>query len=360
MPNCYSELKGVLQEQYALYPHMQLVDAVKLIYQSEFAGGHMISDEQASLRRLQDEWALVAARGEPTQKPIFENLSGGLCRLNLEPIIKLGIAPATVNRLFVLSANRHRGDANSFAGKLAAFRQWCADGLFPWTSSELDAYLAAYEAQGYPAVSHSEIYRSTYAPAYRVIGSEFQPCFQLLVEIDRLTVGHEQLLVAIDGHSGAGKTSLARLLAQIYNCNVIHMDHFFLPSAMKTEARLAEPGGNVDYDRFKTEVLAGLQEGDDFCYGIYDCSQGKIVEQRRLPKKQLNIIEGVYSMHPIFNDPYQLKVFMQVDPQIQSERILQRSGAQLHRRFLSEWIPLENKYFAAFRIAEQADLILSL
>ena len=166
--------------------------------------------------------------------------------------------------------------------------------------------------------------------------------------------------VAIDGHSGSGKTSLADLLAEIYDCTVISMDHFFLPFPLRTEARLAEAGGNIDYDRFIEEVLAGLESNQAFSYGIYDCAQGKIIKQAYVPRKQLNIIEGVYSLHPKFSKHYQLQVFLQIDSQTQSVRILQRNGAALHQRFLQEWIPLEKLYFTTYNIAERAELILSL
>jgi len=359
MSSRYNELKGVLLQQYALYPQMQLTDAIKLIYQSEFAGGHLISDELASLSRLQQEWAQVAGRDGTSLPPVFEELSDGLCRLNLAPLVNSGVAPTTVNRLFVLTANGHCGQVASFESKLAAFRTWCAEGLFPWSEAEVDTYLTHYRSQGYPAVSHSEAYRAAYAPAYRVISQRFCPYFQLLVQIDRLVAECPQVNVAIDGPSGSGKTSLAHLLAEIYDCNVIAMDHFFLPPDLRAPARLEEPGGNVHYERFQTEVLAGLAKGEDFSYGVYDCSQGRIVEQKHVPRKQLNIIEGVYSMHPKFGDPYQLKVFMQVDPSTQSERILRRNGAELHRRFLSLWIPLENKYFTTYNVAQRADITLS-
>ncbi len=354
----YEALKGILLKQYALYPEMQLVDVVKLIYQSEFAGGHMIADEMASLQRLQAEWNSLQPAS--SQAPVFEELGDGLCRLNLAPILASGITPATINRLFVLSANLHQGNVKSFEGKLAALRQWCVDGLFRWDSVELDAYLRAYRAQGYPPVSHSEQYRSLHAPAYRVIRAEFKPYFELLCRIDQLMAKEERVHIAIDGNSGAGKTSLARLLDQVYDCNVIHMDHFFLPLALRTKARLSEAGGNIDYDRFSDEVLAGLASGKDFAYGIYDCAQGRIIEQVTVTSKQLNIIEGVYSMHPQFVAHYTLKVFLQTDALTQSERILLRNGAALHQRFVQEWIPLENAYFAAYKIAAQADLILSL
>lgn len=354
----YEALKGILLKQYALYPEMHLVDVIKLIYQSEFAGGHMISDEAASLHRLQEEWATL--KPTSSQLPACEELGDGICRLNLAPILDSGIAPATINRMFVLSANSHQGNLESFEGKLSAFRQWCVDGLFPWDIKELDIYLLDYKASGYPAVSHSGSYRFAYAPAYRVICSKFRPFLELFCQIDQLRAKGTNVSIAIDGNSGAGKTSLARTLEQVYDCNIIHMDDFFLPLSLRTEARLSEPGGNIDYDRFSCEVLAGLENGRDFTYGIYDCAQGKIVKQVQVTTKQLNIIEGVYSMHPQFVTHYALKVFLQTDAKTQSERILQRNGAPLHQRFMQEWIPLENRYFTVCKIPEQADLILSL
>jgi hypothetical protein len=63
-----------------------------------------------------------------------------------------------------------------------------------------------------------------------------------------------------------------------------------------------------------------------------------------IPKK-LNIIEGTYSHHPYFGDPYDLKILLTVTPEIQRERILRRP-AFLHQRFFEQWIPMENRYFS--------------
>jgi len=77
----------------------------------------------------------------------------------------------------------------------------------------------------------------------------------LLERIDALLRKTITVIVAIDGNSGAGKTSLANQLQQIYPANVFHMDDFFLRPEQRTAARLQEIGGNVDYERFKVEVL---------------------------------------------------------------------------------------------------------
>jgi uridine kinase len=45
--------------------------------------------------------------------------------------------------------------------------------------------------------------------------------------IDRL-LQQDRVIVAIDGKCTSGKTTLASRLAEIYDCNVFHMDDFFL------------------------------------------------------------------------------------------------------------------------------------
>lgn len=167
----------------------------------------------------------------------------------------------------------------------------------------------------------------------------------------------DYLIIAIDGNSGAGKSTLAEQLSHIYDCNVFHMDHFFLTPELRTEERLNEAGGNVDYMRFNKEVAEGLKSRKEFCYRTYNCQTGFFEETVTVMPKKINIVEGVYSMHPTLIDMYDLKIFLSLEKEEQSRRILQRSGAKLHKRFLDTWIPLENLYFNTFKIREQCDLV---
>ena len=164
-------------------------------------------------------------------------------------------------------------------------------------------------------------------------------------QIDHLLAQKDFVTVAIDGQCTSGKTTLAAQLAAIYDCNVFHMDDFFLRPEQRTAARFAEVGGNVDYERFYREVLLPLQERQPFSYRPFDCSTFTLAEPVSVMPKKLNIIEGTYSHHPYFDDPYDLKLMLQVDEATQRQRILQRP-AFLHKRFFEEWIPMENRYFA--------------
>ncbi|MBQ5783103.1 MAG: hypothetical protein IIV99_06955, partial [Oscillospiraceae bacterium] len=81
----------------------------------------------------------------------------------------------------------------------------------------------------------------------------------------------DTVIVAIDGSCAAGKSTLCTFLQENSDCNVFHMDDFFLTPDMKTDDRLSQAGGNVDYERFKTQVTDNLLLGQDFVYDIYDC-----------------------------------------------------------------------------------------
>ena len=174
---------------------------------------------------------------------------------------------------------------------------------------------------------------------------------QIRNRIDELMSQKERVIVAIDGNCTAGKTSLAGRLAELYDCNVIHMDDFFLRPEQRTPERYAEVGGNVDYERFAEEVLVPLKDGKSFSYRPFDCSTFTLADPVTVAPKKLNIIEGTYSHHPYFGDPYDLRIRLTVTPEVQWQRILERP-AFLHQRFFEEWIPMEDQYFESFGISD--------
>ncbi len=150
----------------ARYPLMRPADAVKLIYQNEFGSGHMVKNEAAALERLRAEYAATHPR---TDIPLYEQIGGGLVRLNLAALDVCTMPLETVNSAFAATANAVRGNIESFRQKLKLLYLLCEAGTFGFDTEELRKYLAEYEKAGFPVVSHSEEYRSAYSPSYRVI-----------------------------------------------------------------------------------------------------------------------------------------------------------------------------------------------
>ena len=162
------ELRTILIAHTKQYPLMQPTDAVKLIYQNEFGGGHLIRDEEACLNYLHREYA--SAEKNPTAA-LYEDIGNGIVRVNLaavkpENLEKLG-------KVFIDSAAKHKGTLDSFLNKLEVLRTLTEEGIFTFDSNALGAYLSEYKAAGYPAVSHSLKYREAYKPSYRIISKEY-------------------------------------------------------------------------------------------------------------------------------------------------------------------------------------------
>ena len=176
--------------------------------------------------------------------------------------------------------------------------------------------------------------------------------------IEGLLAQKDMVVVAIDGPCTSGKTTLASKLAKIYDCNVFHMDDFFLRPEQRTAERFAEVGGNVDYERFMAEVLIPLKAGKSFSYRPFDCSTFTLTQSVTVVPKKLTIIEGSYSHHPYFDDPYDLKIFLTVTTEIQRQRISVRPSF-LHKRFFDEWIPMEQRYFDGYAITSKSDLVIA-
>lgn len=174
------------------------------------------------------------------------------------------------------------------------------------------------------------------------------------------TIVHQagRCILVLDGMAAAGKTTAAEHLSARWNAPVVHMDDFFLPPELRAEERLAQHGGNVHYERFSEEVLPALKTGAPFSYRVFDCSVMDFAGTRDISAAPMVIVEGAYSMHPVFEKYWDLAVFFTVDPEEQKRRIIARGGEEVWPMFRNRWIPMENAYHAAFDIPCRANIVL--
>lgn len=153
----------------ARYPLMEPQDAVKLIYQGAYAGGHAIASPEAAARYLEREWAETEAGSD---MPLLEPVAGSLCRINLAAAKARGVEPARVLAAFVDTASQHTPDDAAFARGLELLKTLTSEGEMPFDTRRLFRYLILYQDAGCPAVHHSEAYRRAYLPHYRVIDAK--------------------------------------------------------------------------------------------------------------------------------------------------------------------------------------------
>ena len=178
----------------------------------------------------------------------------------------------------------------------------------------------------------------------------------MIEQIKQLLKEKEYVVIAIDGCAASGKTTLAKKLSNMFNASVIHMDDFFLPLEKRTEERLNTPGGNIDYERFKEEVVNNLD--NDFTYNVFNCSIMKVDKEVFVKKTNLLIIEGSYSLHPYFGKYYDLSIFLDIDKNDQINRIRNRDGEFMLKKFVDKWIKYETNYHEFYHIKSIADIYI--
>lgn len=165
-------MKSILLAHAAKYPMMEPTDAVKLLYQSEFGGGHLIQDANLCLDYLLREYTSTP---QISGFPLTEEIGNGFVRINLAALDQNSLSVEELGSAFFLSASQHHGSMDSFRNKLALLIELTQAGMMPFSPDALDTYLADYEKSGFPAVSHSEHYRNAYHPAYRVVSKVHLP-----------------------------------------------------------------------------------------------------------------------------------------------------------------------------------------
>lgn len=162
-----------------------------------------------------------------------------------------------------------------------------------------------------------------------------------------------RVVIGIDGRCGAGKTTLSKELVSALGGEIIHMDDFYIPKELRVKERLSEPGGNVHYERFNQEVAGNIRTNKDIHYRIFSCKTMSFVDSITVKADtKIIIVEGSYSLHPMFRDIYDIKIFCNIDNETQKERIIKRNGKEAYKGFEAKWIPMEEEYFNCFKIQD--------
>lgn len=189
----------------------------------------------------------------------------------------------------------------------------------------------------------------------KLINDDYSPVFEI---IERLYKEKKELIIAIDGRCGGGKSTLGKIIAERFKGNLFHMDDFFLPFEMRTPERLETAGGNVHYERFYEEVIVPIKNKQVVYYKKFLCSKGDFDQPIIVEPKSFNIVEGSYSLHPTLKNYYDYKIFIDVAANVQYNRILKRNGKEKLQDFLDKWIPMEEHYFKELSIKNHCDLIV--
>jgi len=171
----WDKIDGIMmlvQEHLARRPAMALRDVYKLLYQGVRGPEHMIASPESFTERLQIEWAsLDLADDDPLWESVRPN--GELLRLNLRPFKAAGGDLDVLTSACLETSRRAWGTQ---AELQLAWNHWNTvnkQNLWPGAALEDAATFTSWlQANGFPAVHHSEEYRNLYRPAYRLVAAE--------------------------------------------------------------------------------------------------------------------------------------------------------------------------------------------
>ncbi len=153
------------------YPLMQCADLYKLLHQAAMGSSHRILSVGSSRTSLYSEIENLS-KGPP--EPMLDVISddGLMARINLRPYLAAGGDPESLLEAFIRTSVEHSGTG----AKLEKYRGWVIgmirEDLLPEALLGIDDLMDDMYGSGYPAVHHSDVYRTSYSPAYRVILSE--------------------------------------------------------------------------------------------------------------------------------------------------------------------------------------------
>ena len=326
-------------------------DAVKLAFQAAFGAEHLLHDITKARAYFDEEYAM-----DLKPAPLMEEIASDVVRVSLAAWKEAKLPKDWLFDLFSHSSEEKKSSSYEyFDSCLHKIGQFAEKGGLPFTLTDWNEYMREYRAHDKPKpVRHSDEYRKKEQPAYRIVSGFSVRLIPILYALR----GKDGAVIGIDGRAASGKSTMAEGLAKILHTMPISMDDFFLPGELRTAKRLDEPGGNVHYERFAEEVIPNLRSRKAFSYRPFNCRTMDYGNPKTIPSSSFMVIEGAYSHHPYFGEYLDAKIFSDVPADEQMERLKKRNGEQIAEIFKNKWIPMEEKYFEAFKIAEHASLSL--
>jgi hypothetical protein len=157
------------------YPESDFHDVYKLLHQAAFGPGHAIKDKRKAHEWIERDLDTPAPSfNEPLVEVIHP--AGEMVRLHLRPYAAQGGNLHRLRDAFVASAEATADNPDLMARWWAALCEWAVAGNAPradgFDTREMDLFGRACGERGWPADRHSDVYRSAYAPAYRVLTAD--------------------------------------------------------------------------------------------------------------------------------------------------------------------------------------------
>lgn len=160
-----ADIISIAQTERQYHPQANLIDYYKLFYQAFFGQGHFIGNEAQAKRHLDTE----LSRMTTSYQPLLQDISNGygLYRVSLDAV-KLGLMSEDELLLLYLNSKFIRTDWKQWSEIWSSIVNLLLDS-YPVLDNEKERCQCSEIIKNKAIISHSECFRLTYSPHYRVM-----------------------------------------------------------------------------------------------------------------------------------------------------------------------------------------------
>lgn len=172
----YLSIERIIIDELSVHPNCKLIDIYKLLFQAFYGPSHAITDLISISLGINTEYTNMTV----PYKPLIQDIGMGIgyCRISLSALDKL--PPSSLLRNCELLANLMQQSciAEPVAGSMSSLWQHYKKTIldfFPASNEEWNAITTLAESNIIP--SHSDAFKQTYDPHYRIIANDLAKTF---------------------------------------------------------------------------------------------------------------------------------------------------------------------------------------
>lgn len=166
------DFKEITLTHFRKYPLMRPDDLYKLVFQAAMGPGHAVKDIKSVIDWMNQE---VKDLDDYDDHDMIEEIDPDsvLVRVNLRPFLKNSGNTDKLCEAFMNTANSFPKQPEKIIKYWNDILDLAESEKILINKNELDQFFEEMKSKELPAAHHSDIYRTNYKPAYRVVSREF-------------------------------------------------------------------------------------------------------------------------------------------------------------------------------------------